>query len=90
MSHGSHASHSANVKNFYMFYLHSHENILDEFLTRAVRRHELSFRSRYQIYFLFIYFFLGGGGGGRSGPRDKTSGHELSSRSRFLYSGGAS
>ena len=61
VSHGSHASHSTNVKNFYLFYLHSHENILGEFLTRAVWRHELSFRSRYQIY---SFFFLGGGGGG--------------------------
>ena len=30
----------------------------------------------------FFYCF-----GGRDGPRDKTSGHELSSRSRSLYSG---
>ena len=44
----SHASHSTNVKNLYLFYLQSHENILDEFFTRAVRRHQLSFRSRYQ------------------------------------------
>ena len=63
VSHWSHASHSTNVKNFYLFYLHSHENILDEFHTRAVRRHELSFRSRYQIY-SFFFFFWGGGGGG--------------------------
>ena len=49
--------------------------------TRAVRRHEVSFRSRYQFFF---YFF------GCDGPRDKTSGHELSSRSLFLYSGGMS
>ena len=61
-----------------------------QFITQAVWRHELSFRSRYQILFFFFFFLGGGGGGGRNGPRDKTSGHELSSRSRFLYSGGTS
>ena len=30
----------------------------------------------------FLFFFLG-----RDGPKDKTSGHKLSSRSRSLYSG---
>ena len=47
--------------------------------TRAVRRLELSFRWRYQIFFKIFF--------GRNGLRDKTSGHELSSRSLFLYSG---
>ena len=79
--HASYASHSTNVKNFYLFYLHSHDNILDEFFTRAVSWHELSFRSRYQNN---SFFFISWG---CDGPRDKTSGHELSSRSRFLYSG---
>ena len=65
-------------------------------ITRAVRRHELSSRSHFTnsfLFYLFIYLFIhlfGGGGGGeegRDGPRDKASGHELSSRSRSLYSG---
>ena len=55
-------------------------------VTRAVRR-RVKFSVAFANSFLFIYFFLGGGGGGRDRPRDKTSGHELSSRSRSLYSG---
>ena len=77
----SHANHSTNVKNFYLFYLHLHDNILDEFFTRAVSRHELRFRSRYQNSSSFFIFW------GCDGPRDKTLGHELSSRACYLYSG---
>ena len=44
-------------------------------ITQAIRRHEVSFHSRYQI--LFNCF-------GRDGPRDKTSGYEFSSRSLFF------
>ena len=47
--------------------------------TWAVRRHEVNFRSSYQILF---YFF------GRNGPRDKTSGHKLSSRPLLFVLGG--
>ena len=43
-------------------------------------------RVKFSIALSNYYFIFWG----RDGPSDKTSGHELSSRSLFLYSGGTS